>query len=473
MRAGGSSILVVEDEIHSRNACRLILLKAGYDSVHLLDSGDAVLPFLSAHSVSCVLLDLNLPGMDGETLLPRILAEHPEIPVLILTGAHFVETAVRCMQKGAFDFMTKPVERDRLLAGIRRAMEMRDLSDTTRRMALPMGTELQHPEYFQPILSRNPAMTAIFHYMEAVAPSSMPVLITGETGTGKELVARVLHSLSGRKGAFIGLNIAGLEESLLSDTLFGHEKGAFTQADRSREGLVAQAAQGTLFLDEIGDMPPMTQVKLLRFLQEGEYLPIGADKPRRSTARILAATNHSPATMKAGEGFRKDLFFRIAPHAIHLPPLKERREDIPLLLAHFTALAAATLGRPQPGIHPQTETLLQHYAFPGNVRELQGMVLDAVSCCREGLLLPSHFPALCQILPDSTEPEIKEMEPPFPDFLSDLPTLAEAEDRLIARVLHLEAGNQTRAAKRLGISRQTLNRKLHRHPGIQAFEERG
>ncbi|MDY0161660.1 sigma-54 dependent transcriptional regulator [Desulfobotulus sp.] len=459
------AILVVEDELHSRNACRLILRKAGFDTVHLLDHGDAVLPFLAEHPVSCVLLDLSLPGTDGESLLPRIIAEFPEIPVLILTGAHFVETAVRCMQKGAFDFMTKPVERERLLVGVRKALEIKDIADTSRRMAAPAGCSLRQAPSFAPIQTRSPAMIRIFHYMEAVAPSSLPVLITGETGTGKELVARVLHTLSGRKGPFVGLNIAGLDETLLSDTLFGHEKGAFTQADRPRKGLVAEAAQGTLFLDEIGDMPPMTQVKLLRFLQEGEYLPIGADRPQRSTARILAATNRDPASMRAGQGFRKDLFFRIAPHAIHLPPLRERKEDFSLLLSHFTTLAAKTMGLPLPRIAPQLAEALYAHPFSGNVREFQGMVFDAVSRCHDGLLTPALFSlerhnVKKEETSEKTHPQACEKAP-------DFPTLAESEALHIAEALRIEGGNQTRAALLLGISRQTLNRKLRQDPRLR------
>ncbi|TYT75455.1 sigma-54-dependent transcriptional regulator [Desulfobotulus mexicanus] len=452
-------ILVVEDEAHSRNTYRILLRQAGFENIHLLDRGDAVLPFLEKNSVACILLDLNLPGTNGETLLPRIHEEYPHIPVLILTGVHFVETAVRCMQKGAFDFMTKPVERERLLVGVRKALEVRDLADTTRRFQGGRSEKLKYPELFAPIITRSSAMENLFHYMEAVAPSSLPVLITGETGTGKELIAQVLHRLSGRTGEFVGCNIAGLDEALISDTLFGHERGAFTHAEKKREGLVARAKNGTLFLDEIGEMPSQTQVKLLRFLQEGDYLPVGADKPRRSSARILAATNRHPETMKEGKGFRKDLFYRLAPHSIHLPPLRERPEDIPLLLEHFSRQAAMDMNLPFPKIEKNLVQVLQKHDFPGNIREFQGLVHDAVGKSRGRPLCPDHFN-----LPETLTVKSKKDDDFNHDHaflpLDPFPTLADAEASLILEALHREKGNQTRAAELLGISRQTLNRKL-------------
>ncbi|TWI64847.1 DNA-binding NtrC family response regulator [Desulfobotulus alkaliphilus] len=453
------SVLVVEDETHSRNTYRILLRQAGFESIHLLDRGDAVLPFLKKNKVACILLDLNLPGTNGEALLPLIHEEYPHIPVLVLTGAHFVETAVRCMQRGAFDFMTKPVERERLLVGVRKALEVRDLADTARRFQGGKSQKLKHPELFSPILTHSPAMESLFHYMEAVAPSSLPVLITGETGTGKELIARVLHRLSGRTGDFVACNIAGLDETLISDTLFGHERGAFTHAEKKREGLVARAKNGTLFLDEIGEMSPQTQVKLLRFLQEGDYLPVGADTPRRSSARILAATNRHPEAMKEGKDFRKDLFYRLAPHSIHLPPLGERPEDIPLLLEHFTKQAAMDLNLPVPKIEKNLVQALQKHDFPGNIREFQGRVHDAVGKSRGMSLCHKHFH-----LPETLTAKSKKDDGFKPDHaflpLDPFPSLADAEAALILEALHRERGNQTRAAELLGISRQTLNRKL-------------
>ncbi|MCW7754405.1 sigma-54 dependent transcriptional regulator [Desulfobotulus sp. H1] len=464
MHRDSPGILIVEDEPHSRNAYRIILRQAGFDPIHLLDNGEEVLPFLETRQVACILLDLNLPGESGETLLPQILANYPHIPVVILTGASFVETAVRCMKQGAFDFITKPVEKERLLVGIRKALEVRDLAETTRRIHSGLGKQLKQPEAFAPIHTASPAMFSIFHYMEAVAPSSLPVLITGETGSGKELIARTLHRLSGRKGQFVALNIAGLDETLISDSLFGHQKGAFTHAALQRDGMVAQAAEGTLFLDEIGEMPLQTQIKLLRFLQEGDYLPLGADRPRRSTARILTATNRNPEEMKEGKHFRKDLFFRIAPHAIHLPPLRERKCDIPLLMDLFVKQAAKLLQRKIPEISESLVTAFQSYSFPGNIRELQGLLHDAVSRCDDDLLAPSCFSVL------KGKPPIEPAEgnpSPHPLPMVPFPTLAMAENNLICLALHQEKGNQTRAAKLLGISRQTLNRKLRDNPQVR------
>lgn len=444
------AILVVEDEAHARASYRLLLRKAGCGPIHLMEDGSGVLPFLSRESVACVLLDLTLPGMDGTELLPRITEAYPDLPVLVLTGMDSVDIAVRCMKHGAFDFMTKPVAPERLMVSIKRALEMRDLALSTRRITDGMGkAALQNPKAFAPILTTDPAMLSLFRYMEAVAPSSHPVLITGETGVGKELAARVLHTLSTRSGPFIAVNIAGLDDAMIADTLFGHAKGAFTGADQKRNGLVDRAAGGTLFLDEVGDLPPNSQVKLLRLLQENEYLPAGSDRPVRASARILAATNRDPEQLKAGHGFRKDLFFRLAPHAVHLPPLRDRIQDLPLLIKAFAKEAAKDLGRPCPQIAGNLSSRLASYAFPGNIRELKGLVTDAVSRAKQEPLSTALFPA---IVPDSG-PSL-----PAPDP-SEFPTLKQMEAAHIEKALLQENGNQTRAAKLLGISRQTLNRK--------------
>ena len=277
------------------------------------------------------------------------MQEHPELPVIVLTGANDVETAVRCMKDGAFDYLLKPVDEARLESAVRRAIEigaMRRENSTLKRYLLTDA--LEHPEAFAAIVTAAKSMRAIFQYAEAVAPTPLPILVTGETGVGKELIARAIHAPERPPGPFLPVNVAGLDDALFSDALFGHKRGGFTGADRDRPGLVEQAAGGTLFLDEIGDLSPASQVKLLRLLQEGTYYPIGSDVMKRADIRVLVATNRDLRALQASGGFRKDLYYRLQAHHLHLPPLRERREDLPLLVAHFLAEGGPRAGPPRP-----------------------------------------------------------------------------------------------------------------------------
>jgi DNA-binding NtrC family response regulator len=308
-------------------------------------------------------------------------------------------------------------------------------------------------------------MRSIFQYVEAIARTAMPVLITGETGVGKELIARALHELSGRAGEFVPLNVAGVDDALFSDTLFGHRRGAFTGADQDRRGLIEQAAAGTMFLDEIGDLGLESQVKLLRLLQEGKYYPIGSDVSKLSDARIIVATNRDIASMQHKDEFRKDLYYRLQTHYIHIPPLRERKEDIPLLVDHFLAKSSGQLGKKKPTPPRQLPTLLGTYHFPGNVRELESMVFDAVSRHQSGVLSMESFRA--KVGHDqANRPEIQQAPPVEADkqiqFPEQLPTLKEAEQMLIDQALERADGNQTIAARLLGISRRALSNRLSR-----------
>ena len=241
-----------------------------------------------------------------------------------------------------------------------------------------LSAEPAHPEVFADIVTRDSSMLAIFKYAEAVAPTTLPVLITGETGVGKELIGRCIHAASGRSGSFVPVNVAGLDDTLFADTLFGHVKGAYTGADAAREGMVAKAGEGTLFLDEIGDLAPESQIKLLRLLQEREYYPLGTDRPRPASARFVFATNLDIAKAMGDGKFRKDLLYRLRSHHIRIPPLRERPSDLPVLLDHFFQKAAKVVGKDQPPVPRELLPLLGSYAFPGNIRELEGMVFDAV-----------------------------------------------------------------------------------------------
>jgi DNA-binding NtrC family response regulator len=309
-------------------------------------------------------------------------------------------------------------------------------------------------------------MTTIFQYVEVVAHSNQPVLITGETGVGKELIARAVHEASGVQGNFVPINVAGLDDVMFSDTLFGHRKGAFTGADKPRDGMITQASGGTLFLDEIGDLKESSQVKLLRLLQEREYYPIGSDMPKKSSARIIVATNRCPREMVSKGEFRKDLYYRLCTHHIEIPPLRDRVEDIPVLFDHFLGKAAASLDKKKPTPPPQAIPLLSSYAFPGNVRELEAMVHDAVARHRSGVLSLEGFK---RIMGNSHEADMGSFSitnrdaAAFLEEMPSLPTLKEAEALLIGEALRRAEGNQGLAASFLGITRTALNKRLKRY----------
>jgi DNA-binding NtrC family response regulator len=324
---------------------------------------------LAELDVGVIVLDLTMPHLCGQALLERVAADHPDVPVILLTATSDLETAVQCMQAGALDYLVKPVEENHMLSSVKRALEIRAMRTELLALKQCVLTDARHQrEAFADIVTRDKAMGAVFRYVEAVAPSPYPVLITGETGTGKELVARALHRLSARTGEFVAVNVAGLDDTMFSDTLLGHTKGAYTGADRPREGLITTAAEGTLFLDEIGDLAMASQVKLLRLLQDGAYHPLGADRPRQSRARIVVATNCDVLQGVSGGTFRKDLYYRLRTHHLQLPPLRERTDDLPLLVAHFAEKAARALGKPPPMAPLALHQLLKSYCFPGNLR---------------------------------------------------------------------------------------------------------
>ncbi len=466
-RAPGA-VLLVDDEPGFLTSAGLTLRSAGYSDVLTETDGRRVLSLLADMDVAVAVLDLSMPILAGTELLPAIKKEFPQLPVIVMTGRNEVDVAVQCMKSGAFDYLVKPVEPPRFLSSIRRALEMKSLEEevsSLRRHLLSDG--LAQGEVFAPILTNCQKMKAVFKYVEAVAPSAQPVLLIGETGVGKELFARAVHDLSGRKGPFVTVNVAGLDDTVFSDTLFGHKRGAYTGADQARDGLVAQAAGGTLFLDEIGDMRESSQVKLLRLIEEREYYPLGSDAPARSDARIVCSTHRDVKELAAAGKFRRDLYYRLSTHHVHIPPLRERPTDLPLLVHHFLEEAAKSLRKKRPAVPPELYPLLSFHDFPGNVRELRTLMFDAVAQHRSGVLSLSSFRKAIGERAGETEtgsPAGKGGDATILHaFCGRFPTLREAEEYLVSEALKRAENNQGIAASLLGLTRQALNKRIRRN----------
>jgi DNA-binding NtrC family response regulator len=459
-------VVLVDDEQDLVFATSYLLGSNQIDPVVTLQNGRELLDYLRQHRAGMILLDLYMPGIGGLELLPKLVQQYPEVPVVVMTAAQDVETAVACMRDGAFDYLVKPVEESRLVSAVRHALEVHSLRDQlgTLRTTL-LSRQLRHPEAFRKLITSDRRMESIFQYIEAIADSREPVLITGETGTGKELLAEAVHQLSGRTGELVSINVAGLDDNLFADTLFGHVRGAFTGADRDRSGAIAQAAGGTLFLDEIGDLSKASQVKLLRLLQENRYYPLGSDLQQRSDARVVTATNQALHKRMARGKFRQDLYFRLSSHPIDIPPLRERQGDIPLLVQHFIDEAATSLGRQAPRAPDELLTLMRVYEFPGNLRELRAMLFNAMALHRSGPLLSmDSFRELIKrgrrVQPSGKGTgALGESEAPI-TINGRFPSLKEADDFLIDEAMRRAKNNQGIAATLLGISRQSLNRRL-------------
>ncbi|MCA1793544.1 MAG: sigma-54 dependent transcriptional regulator [Desulfobacteraceae bacterium] len=344
-------ILVVDDEPEILVAVDTTLRMAGFDNIITINDARDVIRHMERQIPGLILLDLNMPHINGGRLLKIIRKTWPRIPVIVLTGTIAVDTAVQCMKIGAMDYVVKPVEEDRLITAVKQALEM--TGETGKKpLHQDLFAQIKNPAAFRRIITQDRQMHSIFHYVEAIAPSLQPVLICGETGVGKELIGQCIHTLSSRKGKLVVVNVAGLDDNVFSDTLFGHVPGAFTGADKTRSGLIEAAAGGTLFLDEIGDLAMTSQVKLLRLLQEGDYLALGSDRTRHSDARIIASTNQDLWALEKQGKFRKDLIFRLSTHTLTLPPLRDRLLDLPLLLDRFVCQAADELGKPIPPSRP-------------------------------------------------------------------------------------------------------------------------
>ena len=459
-------LLIIDDEVDFRESIALYLQDAGF-CVFEASNGREGLDVFKRESPDIVFTDLRMPVMDGFEVIAELAALSPDTPIIVISGVGLVKEVIHAMRLGARDYLVKPIlEMDELKLVIMRALrESSLLKEIDSLKDELLNGQLRHQEAFTAIKTQNPAMIAAMQYLEAIAVSSQPVLITGETGTGKELLAHAVHDISDRKGQFVAINVAGLDDQMFADALFGHVKGAFSGADQRREGLLVQAAAGTIFLDEIGDLHEVSQIKLLRLLQEGEFYPHGSDTPKRTDARIVAATNRDLRSMVKEGAFRSDLYYRLFAHQITIPPLRERNGDIPLLLDYFLHDAAKAFGKKKPTPPPDLCTYLKAYGFPGNVREMRALVFDAVARHNKGILsiesfrqaigrefsvkAPVHSTSMREIILRDGDAE-------------RMPTLDEAEAVLIEQALELAGGNQGVAASCLGISRNALNKKIIR-----------
>ena len=456
-------VLLVDDEkAFLRSLSRMLWLRAGITNTVECSDSREVEALLAKRNFSLIISDMRMPHLSGESLLEAVNRDYPDLPVIILTGMDLVEQAVRCMKAGASDYFVKPVEVERLAAAVLRALKTAELKQTCARLKNSLLTDvLEQPEIFTPIVTADGKMLAIFKYLEAIATSPESVLITGESGVGKELIAKAIHALTRPDGPWVAVNVAGVDDTVFSDTLFGHLRGAFTGAKNFRAGMIDQAKGGVLFLDEIGDLSAESQVKLLRFLQSGEYFPLGSDRPKQANVRIVVATNQDLGQLQGRGKFRKDLYYRLNTHHVHLPPLRERQEDIPLLLDYFLGEAAEKMQKRKPTPPSELSTLLSLYPFPGNIRELRAMVFNAVSLHQSRKLSMASFrKAIGMDGSAANDADAVTSGTPLLTFHEELPNLKLAANLLVEEAMQRSRGNQALAAKLLGISPPSLSARL-------------
>lgn len=445
---GGERILIVEDDDLMRELMTKILAGEHYH-IFQASSGEEALKLLQEQTIDLVLTDLRLTGMNGLQLLTEIRSYDQEIVVIVMTAYASVETAVEAMRKGAYDYLTKPFINDEIRVMLRRALNQRHLSRENRHLK----RELRERYRFENIVGNSEAMEKVYRLIEKMSGISSNVLIVGETGTGKELVARAIHYNSERSDRpFVAVNCGALTESLLESELFGHLKGAFTGAIATQEGFFRKADKGTLFLDEISEVSHGLQVKLLRAIQEREVIPVGGREPLRFDVRLIAATNRLLEDEVKKGTFREDLFYRINVITIPLPPLRDRKEDVPLLVNHFLQKYAQRLGKPSVKILREAMQALVNYDWPGNVRELENMIERAVALCEEDLIERTDLPdKLTQVKIAIRDLDEYEM------------TLDALEEQHIKKVLQKVNGDKVKASQILGINLSTLYRKLARY----------
>lgn len=453
-------ILIIDDEKDVLESYQATLRLNKINNMLLCSDSRKVMDILEEHTVSVIVLDLFMPHITGQDLLDNIKVKYPNIPIVVVTASDSIDHAVDCMKMGAYDYVRKPVEEARLITLVRNALLLYDLQQENKSLSKQvLQGMLNSRDEFSNIITCSRKMLSIFNYIEAIAISPKPILITGESGVGKELIAKAIHKASKRKGQFIPVNIGGLDDSMFSDTLFGHTKGAFTSASTIRKGLVEQAAEGTLFLDEIGTLDEASQIKLLRLLQENEYYQLGADLTSVSSASVICATNENLRKRAFDGTFRNDLFYRLATHHIKVPPLRERIEDIPLLFDYFVQEAAESFNKKPPTFSNDLLSALSQYDFPGNIRELQSLIYDAVGQCSTQTLNKNLFNECISSSPKRQSKFISDPAKNFQiNYFGEFPTLDNIKNYFITEAMQQSNGNQTMAAQLLGISQSTLSR---------------
>jgi two-component system response regulator AtoC len=443
-------LLVVDDLDSARSMMKRTLGRA-YEVFDFGSIAEA-LPALDRTELDAIITDLRMPGIDGIEGLRRFKAKVPDVPVILVTAFATVETAVMAMKAGAFDYLKKPYEPEELEIVVGRAVEHARL----RRDNAKLRSALRGDFDVHGIIGRAGSMKAVVSLLERIAPSNVPVLVEGESGTGKDLVARAVHALSKRAaGPYVALNMSALPENLVEAELFGHERGAFTGAESARSGFFAEAAGGTLFLDEIGLLPVALQPKLLRVLQDGEFIPVGSRKPQRADVRIVAATNEDLAKNVKEGRFREDLLFRLRVVPVRLPPLRERREDVPLLVEHLVEKHAVRLGRPP--LRPDADAMraLLDHPWPGNVRELEHAIERGLLLAQGDVITLADLPPeLAAAAPGDAGPSAEGRYRPARDTW---------ERRFLEDLLREVGGSVARAAELAGLHRSTLYEKLTRY----------
>ncbi len=473
----GKTVLIVDDDPTQRRLLQAVVEKSGFSTLQA-DNGDTALEMaLGADSqkINVMLLDLVMPGRDGMEVLTELASKRPDLPVIVLTGKGSIEAVVSAMKTGARDFVVKPASPERIIVSIRNALEMKTLVKEVSRLKKTNEGSLQ----FTDLIGNAGSMRTVVAMGERGAKANIPILITGESGVGKEVIARAIQGVSERAGQpFITVNCGAIPENLVESILFGHEKGSFTGANSKHLGKFQEAHTGTLFLDEIGELPLEMQVKLLRVLQEGEVDPIGAKRPTPVDVRIISATNRDLNECVAEGTFREDLFYRLNVFPIAVPPLRERREDIPALTDHFIKRFNAQERMAVSGASRATIDLLQNYEWKGNVRQLENTIFRAMILSDGKVLQPHDFPQISGMAPsfdtDSktsldgfiTPTEVntgKESGVSVIDREGHLRTLEDIERDLIQFAIDNYSGHMSEVARRLGIGRSTLYRKVREH----------
>ena len=454
VRSSQPSILVVDDESGILQTLQILLKNEGFD-VTTAQGGKAGLEALKAHAPDIVLTDVRMPQVTGIDILAAVRQQDPETPVILMTAQASLQTAIQAVNEGAFYYIQKPFSNDDMVAICRRAADYRNLRAENKQLKQEIRRR-ERSGLVKPLGKSRP-FSDVMRLAEQVAPTESTVLIQGESGTGKEVIARYIHELSARsEGPFLSLNCGALPESLLESELFGHVKWSFTGAVRDKQGLFAAARGGTFFLDEIGEMSPATQVKLLRVLQEREAIPVGGTEAVPLDVRVVAATNRDlEEEIKRGR-FRTDLFYRLNVIAIHLPPLRDRRDDIPIFVDAFLKRIAKEHGEEPKSLAPDALEVIMAYDWPGNVRELENALERAVVLVKANVIPLSAVP---------TKVTERKAEPLVTEEVRTNPTLDVIEQAYITWVLNAEGGNKTRAAEVLGIDPSTLYRKLSKYEG--------